>query len=80
MNRPQHDHQQARRRAEAELSLMRHTLVALGAGGLCWGINLVTSPGYHWFWWVWLGLAIGLVVHGWKAFGPRAGRGGQKGS
>ena len=26
-------------------------------------VNLMTSPGYHWFWWPMLGWGIGMVFH-----------------
>ncbi|NVJ64963.1 MAG: helix-turn-helix domain-containing protein [Gammaproteobacteria bacterium] len=32
------------------------------------GINLLTSPQYHWFWWPILGLSFGLVAHGVSLF------------
>jgi transcriptional regulator with XRE-family HTH domain len=35
---------------------------------LLFGINLVTSPGYIWVWWVAVGWGIGVVSHGLSVF------------
>jgi len=32
-------------------------------------VNLMTSPGYHWFWWPMLGWGIGMVFHAYGVFG-----------
>ena len=31
-------------------------------------VNLMTSPGYHWFWWPMLGWGIGMVFHAYGVF------------
>ena len=31
-------------------------------------VNLMTSPGYQWFWWPMLGWGIGLLFHGYKVY------------
>jgi uncharacterized membrane protein YdbT with pleckstrin-like domain len=61
--------QRAKARAEAKLGFFRHAAIAGGISLVLAGINLATSPGNLWFWWVVLALAIGIAIRAVKTFG-----------
>jgi len=61
--------QRAKARPEAKLGFFRHAAIAGGISVVLAGINLATSPGNLWFWWVVLALAIGIAIRAAKTFG-----------
>jgi hypothetical protein len=56
----------AERRADAKLGFQSHLMAYLVVNVALAAINLMTSPGYHWFVWAAGGWGIGLVAH-WAA-------------
>jgi hypothetical protein len=62
-------YQRARRRVAALRGLYIHLTVYVLVNALLVVINLVTTPGTWWFYWVLLGWGIGLLAHGIAVFG-----------
>lgn len=70
-------YEEARQRVEVKLGFYRHALITVGVCALLIGVNLVLSPGYHWFWWPLAAMAFSLLIHGLKVFaggGQRFGK------
>jgi two-component system LytT family sensor kinase len=53
----------ATHRVNIKIGLWIHLAVYTAVNALLIVINLVTTPGYHWFWWPLLGWGIGLGLH-----------------
>lgn len=53
----------ATHRVNLKIGLWIHLAVYAAVNALLIVINLVTTPGYHWFWWPLLGWGIGLGLH-----------------
>ena len=63
---------EARRRAKVKLSFYFHAGVYLGVNLLLLVIDLLTGPGW-WFYWALFGWGIGLVAHAIGAFALQGG-------
>jgi hypothetical protein len=61
-------YEKARKRAEEKLEFFTHLTTYIVVNAILLIINLVTSPGYYWFYWPLLGWGIGITLHGMNVF------------
>ncbi|KQW97362.1 2TM domain-containing protein [Flavobacterium sp. Root420] len=59
---------QAQKKVEEIKKFYQHLTVYVLCNPIVIAVNLMTSPGYLYFWWCLLGWGIPIVLHGLKAF------------
>lgn len=59
---------EARKHAKVKLAFHVHLVVYLVVIGALLIVNLLTGPGYYWFFWPAMGWGIALLFHGARAF------------
>lgn len=64
----QQAYEKAKKRAEEKMEFFTHLTTYVVINIILVIINLLTSPGYHWFYWPLLGWGIGIVLHGMNVF------------
>ena len=61
-------HEETKRRVKALRDFYKNLVTYIGVNVLLIVINLITSPGSLWFYWVTIFWGIGIVIHGAKVF------------
>jgi hypothetical protein len=69
MNQDEVKYQRAQKRVEAIRGFYIHLGVYLLVNVCLFLINITTSPGEFWFYWVLLGWGIGVAAHAFSVFG-----------
>ena len=75
MNTQENKYQKAKERVEMIKGFYIHLTVYVVVNILLFSINMLTSPGYLWFFWPLMGWGIAVVLHSLAVFSPNLGLG-----
>ena len=62
-------YEEAKKRVAEIKGFYQHLTAYLVINAVLFAINVLTSPGYYWFFWPLLGWGIGVALHGLATFG-----------